>query len=72
VGPRAGLDADVTRKIPSSYRDSNPRSSSLQPSAIHRVIPPLLDLKIMHYSVLDLIKYTHDQSNILDNNHILQ
>jgi hypothetical protein len=30
VGPRAGLDAVVRRKIPSSYRDSNPRSPSPQ------------------------------------------
>jgi hypothetical protein len=28
VGPRAGLDADVKRKIPSPCGDSNPRSSS--------------------------------------------
>jgi len=28
VGPRGGLDAVVKRKIPSSCRDSNPRSSS--------------------------------------------
>jgi len=29
VGPTAGLDAVVNRKIPSPYRDSNTRSSSL-------------------------------------------
>jgi hypothetical protein len=34
VGPRAGLDAVVRRKIPSPYRDSNPLSSSPKPSAI--------------------------------------
>jgi hypothetical protein len=34
VGPRAGLDEVVKRKIPSTYRDSNPRSSSPEPSAI--------------------------------------
>jgi hypothetical protein len=34
VDPRAGLDVVVKRKIPSHYRDSNPRSSSPQPSAI--------------------------------------
>jgi hypothetical protein len=34
VGPRAGLDAVVKRKFPSSCRDSNPRSYNLQPSAI--------------------------------------
>jgi hypothetical protein len=28
VGPTAGLDAVVRSKIPSPYRDSNPRSSS--------------------------------------------
>jgi hypothetical protein len=28
VGPRAGLDAVVKRKIPSPCRDSNPRSCS--------------------------------------------
>jgi len=28
VGPKAGLDTVVRRKIPSLYRDSNPRSSS--------------------------------------------
>jgi hypothetical protein len=27
MGPRAGLDAVVNRKIPSPYRDLNPRSS---------------------------------------------
>jgi hypothetical protein len=30
VGPSAGLDAVVKRKIPSPSRDSNPRSSSPQ------------------------------------------
>jgi hypothetical protein len=34
VGPRAGLDAVVKRKIPSFCRDSNPRSYSPYPSAI--------------------------------------
>jgi hypothetical protein len=34
VGPRAGLDTAVKRKIPSPWRDSNPRSSSPQPSTI--------------------------------------
>jgi len=34
VVPRAGLDAMVKRKIPSSCRDLNPHSSSPQPSAI--------------------------------------
>jgi hypothetical protein len=33
VGPRAGLDAVVKRKIPSPCRDSNRRSSSPWPSA---------------------------------------
>jgi hypothetical protein len=37
VGPRAGLDAVVKRKILSPSRDSNPRSSSSQPSAIHNI-----------------------------------
>jgi hypothetical protein len=34
VGPRAGLDAVVKRKIPSLCRDSNSRSSSPQRSVI--------------------------------------
>jgi hypothetical protein len=34
VGPRAGLDAVVERKIPIRCRDLNPRSSSLSPSPI--------------------------------------
>jgi hypothetical protein len=34
VGPRAGLDAVVKRKIPSSWRDSNPRSPSSLPVII--------------------------------------
>jgi hypothetical protein len=34
LSPRAGLDAVVKRKIPSPCRDSNPRSSSPQPSSI--------------------------------------
>jgi hypothetical protein len=34
VGPRSGLDAVVRRKIPSTNRDLNSRSSSLKPSAI--------------------------------------
>jgi hypothetical protein len=34
VGSRAGPDAVVNRKIPSNYRDSNPWSSSPQPSVI--------------------------------------
>jgi hypothetical protein len=33
VGPRAGLDPVVRRKIPSPRRDLKPRSSSLYPSA---------------------------------------
>jgi hypothetical protein len=39
VGPRAGLDAVVKRKIPSPCRDSNPRSSSPQSSAIPLCYP---------------------------------
>jgi hypothetical protein len=38
VGPRANLDAVVNTKIRSPYRDSNPRSSSPQPSAIPQLI----------------------------------
>jgi rubredoxin len=34
MGPRAGLDAVVKRKIPSPCQESNPRSSSPQPSAV--------------------------------------
>jgi hypothetical protein len=33
VGPRAVLDAVVKRKIPSSRRESNPRTSIVQPVA---------------------------------------
>jgi hypothetical protein len=33
VGPRAVLDAVVKRKIPSPRRDSNPRTSIVQPVA---------------------------------------
>jgi hypothetical protein len=51
VGSTAGLDAVVKEKIPSSYRDSNPRSSSPLPSAIplprHEVRP----LKFMQVNV---------------------
>jgi hypothetical protein len=35
VGPRAGLDAVVNRKIPSSCRDSNPRHSACSPTLYH-------------------------------------
>jgi hypothetical protein len=35
VGPRAVLDAVVKRKIPSLRRESNPRTSIIQPIA-HR------------------------------------
>jgi hypothetical protein len=31
VGPRAGLNAVVKRKIPSPRRESNPRTSIVQP-----------------------------------------
>jgi hypothetical protein len=34
VGPRAGLDALVKRKIPTSCTDSNPRSSTPVASAV--------------------------------------
>jgi hypothetical protein len=34
VGPRAGLNAVVKRKIPSPCRDSNPRLSKPQPSGL--------------------------------------
>jgi hypothetical protein len=33
VGPRAGLDAVVERKIPSPCRESNPRTATVQPVA---------------------------------------
>jgi hypothetical protein len=33
VGPRAGLDAVVKRKIPSPHRESNPRTPIVQPIA---------------------------------------
>jgi hypothetical protein len=33
VGPRAGLDAVVKRKIPSPRRESNPRTPIVQPVA---------------------------------------
>jgi hypothetical protein len=36
VGPRAGLDAVVKRKIPSPYRDSTPESSS--PTELSRLL----------------------------------
>jgi hypothetical protein len=34
MGPRAGLNAVVKRKIPSPFRDPNPRPSIPYPSAI--------------------------------------
>jgi hypothetical protein len=48
VGPKAGLDAVVVMgKIPSPYRDSNPRASSPQPSAIPLSYPAIqLGMKI--------------------------
>jgi hypothetical protein len=39
VGPRAGLNMRVSRKIPSPYWDSNPLSSSPQPSGHFKVMP---------------------------------
>jgi len=36
-GPRASLNAGVREKIPSSYRDSNPRSSSPQFTIVHKL-----------------------------------
>jgi hypothetical protein len=35
VGPRAGLDAVVRKKIPNLCRDSNPRSSSSYSPALY-------------------------------------
>jgi hypothetical protein len=57
VGPRAGLDAVVKRKIPSSCRESNPPSSSPQPSDIPLSYPGYYVRKIKMYIVLpfDLI-----------------
>jgi hypothetical protein len=49
VGLRAGLDAVVKRKIPSPYRDSNPRPSRLYPSAIR-----------LSYPRIHLIIYNHE------------
>jgi hypothetical protein len=40
VGPRAGLDVVVKRRIPSPCRDSNPVSSSPYPSAINVYMNP--------------------------------
>jgi hypothetical protein len=39
MSPRAGLDAVVKRKIPSPYRDSNPRSPVCSPVLYHWAIP---------------------------------
>jgi hypothetical protein len=39
VGPKAGLETVMKRKIPSPCRDSNPRSSSPWPSAIIQSYP---------------------------------
>jgi hypothetical protein len=47
VGPRAGPDTVVKRKIPSPCRDSNPRPYSTQPSAI-----------LLSYSGLHLLPHT--------------
>jgi hypothetical protein len=44
VGPRAGLDAVVKRKIPSPYRDSNNRSSSPRPNATPTELSRLLSI----------------------------
>jgi len=37
MGPRAGLDAVEKRKIPSSSRESNPRTPIVQPLANQRL-----------------------------------
>jgi hypothetical protein len=50
VGPRTGLDTMEKRKIPSPCRDSNPRSSSPQPSAIPLSYPGSLRSILMSSS----------------------
>jgi hypothetical protein len=61
VGPRAGLDAVVREKIPSPYRDSNPRSSSQYPSAIPLSYPgsKLTHHRTITYRSIYALKYRH-------------
>jgi len=52
MGPRASLDAVVKRKIPSPCWNSNPQSSSPQPSAIYlRYLSSLYRLRLNIYSL---------------------
>jgi hypothetical protein len=59
VGPRAVLDAVVKRKIPGPRRQSNPRTTIVQPVAQR--------LKIkMNDNFISAIKYQHDSKNDTD------
>jgi hypothetical protein len=51
VGPRAGLDAVVKRKIPSSHRKSNPRTPIVQPIAQRYTDWALTALGPLNFSV---------------------
>jgi hypothetical protein len=52
VGPRAVLDAAVKRKIPSSLRESNPRTPIVQP-----VAQRYTDIIIMTVIIMGLSPY---------------
>jgi hypothetical protein len=60
VGPRAGLDAVVKRKIPNPCQDSNPRSYSPWPSSI----PPQLLIQPNETNISCYIYiYTHTHTH---------
>jgi hypothetical protein len=62
VGPSAGLDAVVRRKIPSPCWDSNPRSSSPLPSAVSLNYPDITTITTIATSTTDgdvfILSYT--------------
>jgi hypothetical protein len=64
VGPRAVLDAVVRRKIPSSRRQSNPRTPIVQPVARHYTDWAITALTERFYLILNLIKPTHLKFNL--------
>jgi len=39
MGPRAGMDAMVKRKIPTPYRESNPHHPARSPALILTILP---------------------------------
>jgi hypothetical protein len=47
VGPRAGLDATEKKKIPSSHRESKPRTPIVQPVASSCIIQKKVPISII-------------------------